>query len=100
MALANDWVRTIDRLADAQFKDAVAALSAWMMEAYDRQAAELKQQKRVEDCQKQVGGGVLDLALGSAAQQQVSTCCLQLFVGSGWFVLCCLRLALRSLQRD
>ncbi|CAI5515410.1 unnamed protein product [Closterium sp. Naga37s-1] len=54
VALGNDWVRTMDRLPEKEVKDAVMGFCGWINQAYERQKAEMKQLKLLQDSLKQL----------------------------------------------
>lgn len=54
MALCDDWRRATDKLPEKTVKDALFAYKNWVKDSYDKQSAELKQGKKVEDLQKQL----------------------------------------------
>ncbi|CAI5516297.1 unnamed protein product [Closterium sp. Naga37s-1] len=54
VALGNDWVRTMDRLPEKEVKDAVMGFCGWISQSYERQTAEMKQLKLLQDSLKQL----------------------------------------------
>ncbi|CAI5480447.1 unnamed protein product [Closterium sp. Yama58-4] len=54
VALGNDWVRTMDRLPEKEVKDAVMGFCGWINQAYERQKAEMRQLKLLQDSLKQL----------------------------------------------
>ncbi|GJP56650.1 hypothetical protein CLOM_g15700 [Closterium sp. NIES-68] len=54
VALANDWVRTMDRLPEKEVKDAVMGFCGWISQAYERQTEEMRQNKHLQESLKQL----------------------------------------------